>query len=369
MSVEYIVLNIIVLFGAIQGFTLCLYLLFQRKDNTSAFRYYLLFLFSLSFHNLVYAFVYSGINAIGSFPLTSFPYPYRYLIAVGFYFYIKSQVKNSQRRISKYEYLLFIPAVIYGLLRTYWYVKLHVTGDKDIFWNVYQTGFFTYNDFVYLTFSITIILIAIRFLKDKTVNIKGSISKVKNWKWLIRFSWILISFLLLNLLHRIFSLILELQDSVSYYYVILILNTIYIYYIGLIGYTKSNFLFKSYELKEDKKEEILQDQLEMQLNHLLRTEEVYTKKDLKVQDLADILEVTAKELSVHIHQTHQMSFNDYINSFRVEKVKKLIVSPDKDKYTMQAIAEMAGFSSKSSFNAVFKKVTGITPSKFKKNHS
>ena len=50
------------------------------------------------------------------------------------------------------EYALFVPAVLYGLLRLYWYVYMHMGWDKDIFWNVYKSGFFVYNEFVYLIF-------------------------------------------------------------------------------------------------------------------------------------------------------------------------------------------------------------------------
>jgi AraC-like DNA-binding protein len=63
-----------------------------------------------------------------------------------------------------------------------------------------------------------------------------------------------------------------------------------------------------------------------------------------------------------------MSFSDYINQQRIEKVKKLLKSEDQKKYTLLAIAENAGFSSKSSFNAVFKKMTGLTPTQYKANH-
>jgi len=114
------VIAILVFFGAIQGFALCILACFKKKDNTKAFLFYLLFLFSLSFFNLLYAFMLLDIYEIGFVPLGAFPFPYKYLIGVGFYGYIKNQV--AQERSSKFNFdcLLFIPAVFYGVLRTYW---------------------------------------------------------------------------------------------------------------------------------------------------------------------------------------------------------------------------------------------------------
>ena len=88
-------------------------------------------------------------------------------------------------------------------------------------------------------------------------------------------------------------------------------------------------------------------------------------KNLKISDLASLLNTTDKALSHHIHENFGMSFTNYINQLRVEKVKTLLYSREQDKYTLLAIAEKAGFSSKSSFNAVFKKITGLTPTQYK----
>ena len=119
------IISILILFGAIQGFSLCFYLYFKKKDNKKAFNYYSFFLFSLSFFNLLYALKLLKISNIAFIPLDSFPFPYKYLIGVGFYFYIKTQFTREEKIVSKMDSLLFLPAIIYGLIRTYWYVMLH----------------------------------------------------------------------------------------------------------------------------------------------------------------------------------------------------------------------------------------------------
>lgn len=362
------IIAILVFFGAIQGFAVCLYFYIKRKDNKKAFNYYILFLFSLSFFNFRYALIYMGIHKIGFLPLTSFPFPYKYLIGVGFYFYIKNQLSNEEKIISKYEYLLFLPAVLYGLLRTYWYIKLHTGLDKDIFWNVYKSGFFTYNDYFHLTFNLLLMSYAVRFLKTNKTQIRGSNIKRKNWEWLLKFSYIFMGIVILNLILAVIVHLGDKQYSGKIYSIILILNSIYIYWVGFESLTKSKFLFNTFILKNqifdnDKSPYLFVEKLE----HYINCEEVFTNKNLKVSDLAILIGVTEKELSLYIHESFNMSFTEYINKQRIEKVKKLLITEDHEKYTLLAIAENAGFSSKSSFNAVFKRFTGLTPTQFKTN--
>ena len=61
------------------------------------------------------------------------------------------------------------------------------------------------------------------------------------------------------------------------------------------------------------------------------------------------------------------NFFDFINGYRVEEAKRLFKDPSKSAYTILAIAEDAGFNSKSAFNAVFKRVAGQTPSEFRQD--
>ena len=63
------------------------------------------------------------------------------------------------------------------------------------------------------------------------------------------------------------------------------------------------------------------------------------------------------------------NFYGFINKFRVEKSKKLLADKELDKYSIIGIAFESGFNSKTSFNTTFKKLTGQTPSEFKRTCS
>lgn len=357
---------VIVLFGAIQGFALCLYFFIKKKENKKAFGYYFLFLFSLSFFNLLYALLYLNIDTVFGIPRASFPFPYKYLIGVGFYFYIKNQISKEEGIISKGEYFLFLPAFFYGLLRFYWYLNIHLGLDKDIFLNVYNTGFFTYNEFVYLIFNFLLMWFVFRFLRTYKTKIRGSNIVRKNWEWLLKFSYVFVGFISLNILHQIIVNLTDLEQSGELYLIILILNSIYIYWVGFESLTKSKFLFNTFVLKnQNSTNEKFSIPFIKKLEHYIKIEEIFTNKNLKVSELSLLVGITEKELSLYIHEHFRMSFSDYINKLRIEKVKILLNTEDQKKYTLLAIAENAGFSSKSSFNSVFKKMTGLTPTQYK----
>lgn len=362
-------LAILIFFGAIQGFALCIHLYFKKKNNKKAFAYYFLFLFSLSFFNFLYAIKFLDLSKIGFIPTNAFPFPYKYLIGVGFYFYIKNQIPHEKTSKFKPAHLLFLPALLYGLLRTYWYVMLHSGRDPDIYWKVYQSGFFIYNEYVYLLFNLVLTVFAIKFLKVNQTKIKGFSAQRKNWEWLLTFSNAFLVIILVNMVLAILVHVLGDPTSGTVYGIVLILNSIYIYWVGIESLTKSKFLFNTFTRKDHTFiEGTFRHPLSASLDHIMTEKEVFTNKNLKISHLAALLNTTDRELSQYIHESLGVSFTAYINQLRVEKVKRMIHQGEQEKYTLLGIAEKAGFSSKSSFNEVFKKVTGLTPTQYKALH-
>jgi len=99
---------------------------------------------------------------------------------------------------------------------------------------------------------------------------------------------------------------------------------------------------------------------------VLQTERVFTNPELTLQDLAGRLDISAGYLSQIIKEHESKNFFAFINRYRVEDVKQKLVSMDYRQYTIMGIAMESGFKSKSTFNTVFKKFTGQTPSAYKR---
>jgi AraC-like DNA-binding protein len=105
------------------------------------------------------------------------------------------------------------------------------------------------------------------------------------------------------------------------------------------------------------------ESLKTRIDKLINIEEVYTDAGLTLKELATLALVTPHQLSEFINDYYNKNFTSFINEFRINKAKELLVK--KPEYTILAIAYDAGFNSKSVFNDTFRKVTGLTPSQYK----
>jgi len=89
--------------------------------------------------------------------------------------------------------------------------------------------------------------------------------------------------------------------------------------------------------------------------------------ELSLSSLSKHIGVNRNQLSQLINDGVGENFYDFINKYRVEEVKRLMVDPQKQNYNLLGMALEAGFKSKSTFNLIFKRFTGLTPTEYKKN--
>ena len=97
----------------------------------------------------------------------------------------------------------------------------------------------------------------------------------------------------------------------------------------------------------------------------MQKERPYLESELTLPKLADLLQVPPHHLSQVINESLGQNFFDFVNAHRVEEAQRLLRDPERSAYTVLAIAEEAGFNSKTAFNTAFKKVTGKTPTEFR----
>ncbi|MEI7594264.1 MAG: tetratricopeptide repeat protein [Bacteroidota bacterium] len=103
------------------------------------------------------------------------------------------------------------------------------------------------------------------------------------------------------------------------------------------------------------------------LNDIIFNEKAYTNSDLTLDKLAKQLKTNRTYLSEAINNTFNVSFSQWINNIRIEEAKKMLTAKEFDIFSIEGIANMVGVSSISAFNSNFKKITGLTPSYFRKN--
>jgi AraC-like DNA-binding protein len=108
----------------------------------------------------------------------------------------------------------------------------------------------------------------------------------------------------------------------------------------------------------------LRTQIQTQLTDYMQ-KKPYHKLNFNIEDIAEALNTNTRYLSQVINETFEMNFFNFVNKYRIEEAKEILQSKDAEKYTIEGVAKMVGFNSKSSFNGAFKKSTGFTPSEFK----
>jgi AraC-like DNA-binding protein len=106
------------------------------------------------------------------------------------------------------------------------------------------------------------------------------------------------------------------------------------------------------------------DKIIRRLRELMEEEKIYRQFELKLDEVAAMLLITPHQLSEFINDYLGMNFSSYVNKYRVEEAKELLVNnPDQSSLS---IGLEVGFGSKPSFNTIFKQKTGMTPLEYRK---
>jgi AraC-like DNA-binding protein len=96
----------------------------------------------------------------------------------------------------------------------------------------------------------------------------------------------------------------------------------------------------------------------------MRAARPYLQPELKLAALAQALGLTPRRLSALINRGRGRNFSDWVNAYRIEEAQRLLAADGLRHDSVLEVMYRAGFNSKSTFNAVFKRATGTTPSEF-----
>jgi AraC-like DNA-binding protein len=123
---------------------------------------------------------------------------------------------------------------------------------------------------------------------------------------------------------------------------------------------KSKKYAKSYLDNVDRKN------INNQLKIIMEEEKLFCDEDLTLGRLSDALGLTKNQLSQFLNKYHEKNFNNFVNGFRINEAKKILL--EEPKRQIISIAFAVGFNSYSAFHSTFKKTTGITPASFRRKN-
>ncbi len=120
--------------------------------------------------------------------------------------------------------------------------------------------------------------------------------------------------------------------------------------------------------KKPTEEKLLNTVFAEKIDAAMRAKKLYLSPDLTLDMLAETLAVPSKDLSLIFNRHFDSNFYEFINGYRIEEAKKVLIDPKHKSKTITQIYLEVGFNSKSVFNTFFKKIVGQTPSEYRNNH-
>lgn len=331
-----------------------------------------LHLFSYYLHSLGYWDTYPHLSGIHHpFPLLHGPFLYLYVL-----FSVR-----SEQRFQWWNYLHFAPAVLFYLYMIpflFFYTEEQKLMVNRGVINDYS-GFITFSLFAFIISGIVYVALSYRLLKryDDLTHQNFAFRESIDLNWLKFFIWGIGGIFIVTTAVIILEEGLGLAFGFNTDLIFFVLIIAFIFFLGYSGIRHKNIFTEqinenlqiiepksSGEYKRSGLKTEDAERYHKQLVRLMETDKPYLEPKLTLSNLADELDISVNHLSQVINQCEEKNFFDFVNSYRVEEYKERATDPEYQNFSILAIALDSGFNSKSSFNQVFKKFTGKTPSQF-----
>lgn len=378
------ILSFITKVGAFNGFLLTIIFATYRKGNIRANRFFALILAVLTLRLIELSFHISGTIWKVPFLAGSTP-PLLFLIGPAFWLYTK-RLWNGDFKL-KFVHLTLLLPFVWSFWRSSNWIFYDTTQKTALLkhtepWSQNEISTLQFINFGILILHTAIYLaLVVRDLRRYKNAIEDKSSNnidINKFRWLKR----LTTGLFLYVIGFFITMVL-LATTDSYDILIdrgwIVILTFFVHSVGFLAIQQPQFLgleeekqsvipppekYVSSPLEGTKAEELFQE-----LNTLMKQNKLFRNPGLKASEIAEQLNIPMYQLSHLLSLKSEFNFFEFVNNYRVEEAKELLLNSDNKHLTILAIGMEAGFNSKSSFNRAFKKNTGKTPSDFKRLHA
>ena len=384
LSIPENVLLFISGFGVMQGLLMSALVYFHPRSNRSVNIFLALYITTIS------------IVMAGPFVLNTFSWqssfitqPLPLLIGPLLYLYVKSLQQQISIRKSLVHFIFF---PVYIIASYFWFVHLnenYPSGSALPIETFLKPQAIILCAIPYLHL-LLYYFVARREMKNYRRSIRQLFSETAKmnmgWiNWLINgFLFVVVSGLVIYMLMVKYP-----EHFTMLYFITMAIVTPYIYITTYKGITQSTLWIKRQDAPEEncenqmlfvpagknitgknkpQKEETNNPklgELVRKIKTVMEEEKLYQEPELTLQHIANKLQFPTYQVSQAINDGLKKSFYDLINGYRVDEAKLLLLNPKNRNYTILSVGFEAGFNSKTTFNTVFKKFTGQTPTQFR----
>ena len=351
----------------------------QEERLSDKFLGWILFFLAMEIQD--YTFGFSGINILWE-KFEGFPRYFHLAFAPTIYFYLKAQINRDFRfKISHLWHYLFY--AIYFLVN----MVVFVQGQKAVntfrsselsYWLGWLETLAIWGSYIYYFYQ------SLRLYKEyrRWAETQFSDTETISFVWLRNFIYLIIAGEVFKFGGSIADRALgDLPFEQDWWWHLL--TVMIICYVGIKGYaqhqpTKLVFTEQKSEIKAiPLKNEPLTptnsfptvpntdySEWKPKIEQLFKEQKLYLEPELSLSDLATKLKTNTSVLSAAINQNFGKNFNDFVNEYRVEEVKRQLKDPANTHLSLLGVALECGFNSKSTFNRAFRKFTGQSPKEF-----
>lgn len=293
--------------------------------------------------------------------------------------YIKSLV-NKNYQLKKRDSVLFIPFIFYAAYFTVDWLMIENSIKLDVLKNdtIETTAFIDRAIYFFREcFRFSISVLCFLELQKYQKNIKNEFAELESvdLTWL---KFLVIGFLVVHLNSIFVSLGIIMSYEIGILvdhellgltanYAILLLITSLIYFSA-----GNSRIFQGIDdeltAEQHKAPDSFEPEKIQKIESYLLQNKPYLNHLLTLDNLASQLSMGSRNLSSIINRHFGKNFFEFINYYRVEESKRLLLLEENKTVTMLDIMDKAGFNSKATFNTFFKKLVGVTPTQFRKEY-
>lgn len=264
------------------------------------------------------------------------------------YFYLKAALENIPTLPSRWKtilIMLLVSIVTVGLIRPY--------ATYPDFWNTYVV------QSIYSIWFVSVLFAGFTLLPvfKKALSKELKVSPVERWLCVIFIGNAVIAG----------AFFLSFFGSSMAYYISGPLVFSFFLYLLAYGYFNRNWFemkdipviekYANRKIKSSEAEAIID-----KLNHLMHDKAVYTNPHLKLDDLAEDLDISKHQLSQLLNDNLGKPYKTFINEYRIQAACNMMAS--QHNLSLEGIGYEVGFRSKSTFFTTFKRMKNLTPAKY-----
>ncbi len=377
------IFNFLMIAGIILGISFVLTTSFSKRGRHKSVIYLVLVVLFLTLNNIQIVLADSGFFEV-NFYLRKLLIPWYLLIFPSFYTFLTHYLKIEQKVYSFVS--ITIGLFLIEIVVRIFFIPFYFNDDNNFVIAKYSQ----IEEIINAIFAVFLYAKAFLLL-FRYANLYQYVLSYDNVRWLKIFM-ALGSLVILLWLTAIVSNISEvLNPEIYIYYPMRLSCSIILYWIGYQGFFNYNILTQRIQIRKDiaiqnqsnfektsidlieevatteiqPEPEIKDNQFEIIKNHI-ENHDRYLDSAFSLEVLASETKMSVSKVYSIINNHSEFNFSDYINQFRIEKAKTLLLEPKYNDYNIEAIGFECGFNSKSAFYSAFKKFTNLTPTEFKK---